>query len=220
MISGNGHDIPDMQTGEGLHDIIALGNLCLFLSALETRITNDSKACSALHEARRVYFDIIYQLQGKYTLILLNLSEKQPIHTYKELFHHPLVSLDIADFAKSSALHFACSLILSARKAAGWRQLDIEHFENAVKSCLDFYFSTDVTDTLLNASVDRQLHFTHQILVWPKCRPLSKWFCFASFPYFILVHADDSVDVDKWVGNVFRERELECMLYESMSMSA
>ncbi len=181
MISGNGHDIPDMQMGEGLHDIIALGNLCLFLSALETRITNDSKACSALHEARRVYFDIIYQLQGKYTLILLNLSEKQPIHTYKELFHHPLVSLDNRRLCEELCSSLCMFINLVCQKAAGWRQLDIEHFENAVKSCLDFYFSTVVTDTLLNASVDRQLHFTHQILVWPKCRPLSKWFLLRKF---------------------------------------
>ncbi len=170
--------IPEMLTGEGLLDIVALGNLCLFLSALENfAALNYPKANSALPKARRAYLDLIYQLRENYSLVLL--SDEESTYSYEELFHHALVSHDIAEFAKSSAVYFACSLIVSARKSAGWRQLDIIHFEQSVKRCLDFFFSSDLDDDLLNASIDRHdrlFHLNHQILVWPKSSPLGKWF--------------------------------------------
>ncbi|PBK82638.1 hypothetical protein ARMGADRAFT_1038431 [Armillaria gallica] len=170
--------IPEMQMSKGLLDIVALGNLCLFLSVLENfTALNYPKANSTLPKARRAYLDLIYQLCENYSLILL--SDKESTYSYEELFHHPLGSHDITEFAKSSAI-----------KVAGWRQLDIIHFEQSVKQCLDFFFSSDLDDALLNASIDRRdrlFHFNHQILVWPKSSPLNV------------------KTVTKWAENVIRE---------------
>ncbi|KAK0438496.1 uncharacterized protein EV420DRAFT_1486672 [Desarmillaria tabescens] len=119
-----------VNTAEGLLDIVALGNLLLSLPALDIVAIFDARKPDAywpLSKGRWAYFDIIYRLQEQYSLILF--PDTPLAH---DAFTKPLdslVSLRIADFAKTSAIHFAWSLILSARKAQGWRKVYLKAFK-------------------------------------------------------------------------------------------
>ncbi|KAK0434393.1 uncharacterized protein EV420DRAFT_1654048 [Desarmillaria tabescens] len=120
-----------VNTAEGLLDIVALGNLLLSLPALDIVAIFDAHkpdAYGPLSEGRQAYFDIIYRLQEQYSLILF--PDTPLAH---DAFTKPLdslVSLHIADFAKTSAIHFAWSLILSTRKAQGWRKVYLKAFKH------------------------------------------------------------------------------------------
>ncbi|KAK0460288.1 uncharacterized protein EV420DRAFT_1641633 [Desarmillaria tabescens] len=131
-----------VNTAEGLLDIVALGNLLLSLPALDIVAIFDAHKPDAYgprSEGRQAYFDIIYRLQEQYSLILF--PDTPLAH---DAFTKPLdslVSLRIADFAKTSAIHFAWSLILSARKAQGWRKVYLKAFKQSVERTLDFFFA-------------------------------------------------------------------------------
>ncbi|KAK0447494.1 uncharacterized protein EV420DRAFT_1483841 [Desarmillaria tabescens] len=119
-----------VNTAEGLLDIVALSNLLLSLPALDIVTIFDARKPDAywpLSEGRRAYFDIIYCLQEQYSLILF--PDTPLAH---DAFTKPLDSLvspRIADFAKTSAIYFAWSLILSARKAQGWWKVYLKAFK-------------------------------------------------------------------------------------------
>ncbi|KAK0449099.1 uncharacterized protein EV420DRAFT_1483295 [Desarmillaria tabescens] len=150
MVSGIENDSSKFKvnTAEGLLDIVALSNLLLSLPALDIVAIFDAHkpdAYGPLSEGRQAYFDIIYRLQEQYSLILF--PDTPLAH---DAFTKPLdslVSLRIADFAKTSAIHFAWSLILSARKAQGWRKVYLKAFK-------------------------QPFHLRPTFFIWPRAHPL------------------------------------------------
>ncbi|KAK0445272.1 uncharacterized protein EV420DRAFT_1648410 [Desarmillaria tabescens] len=119
----------------GMLNFIALGNFCLFLPAFNSGPFKRNEEVTVTRKAIRAYLSIIQRLRDRHCLLLLD------EHTFINL--HPLSAvrqLDIADFARTSAVQFAHSLILEGRRAFG---LTASMFELTVRECLPIFLNID-----------------------------------------------------------------------------
>ncbi|KAK0457073.1 uncharacterized protein EV420DRAFT_1480946 [Desarmillaria tabescens] len=119
----------------GMLNFIALGNFCLFLPAFNSGPFKRNEEVTVTRKAIRAYLSIIQRLRDHHCLLLLD------EHTFVNL--HPLSAvrqLDIADFARTSAVQFAHSLILEGRRAFG---LTASMFELTVRECLPIFLNID-----------------------------------------------------------------------------
>ncbi len=170
ILPGHDSDIPGMTRG-GLLDLIALGNLCIFGSALDRCLdtvddtTDDMKPSYAM--AAAAYISIMQRLRKDYCLVFLSEdiqadsleSLASRIHL-KEGVDFRALSLDIGDFARSSAAHFGRSLIYYARRAIKARKdlgehkstlFNLESFEKNVVDAMGSFLQMDLTKEFFNA---------------------------------------------------------------------
>ncbi|KAK0445274.1 uncharacterized protein EV420DRAFT_1648412 [Desarmillaria tabescens] len=159
-------DIPTM-TRDGPLDFIALGNLCLFAPALYACVTEtegDSKPAIAM--AAGAYISTIQCLQMKYCLVFLDDDKDVAVQSPESMMRVndrvtlSVGSLDIADFARSSAAHFRRSLILyaetalQAQRALGQHEsvlFDTEMFQQDIKDAMETYLQMELSSEFLKA---------------------------------------------------------------------
>ncbi|KAK0479937.1 hypothetical protein EDD18DRAFT_1113653 [Armillaria luteobubalina] len=118
--------VPSISTRGGLLNIVALGNLCVFSSVLNRCMrgcSSDEKMKLAIAAAVAAYSSIIEYADEQYHLVLLRVGS-QSVKNADHLGDIQIGTLSITDFAHSSAVHFAQSLLAYAPKALErWRAL-------------------------------------------------------------------------------------------------
>ncbi|PBK59862.1 hypothetical protein ARMSODRAFT_982719 [Armillaria solidipes] len=169
------------MTRGGLLDLVALGNLCVFGSALDPCLdtvddtTDDIKPSYAI--AAAAYISIIQRLRKDYCLVFLSedMQADSPdslisrIHL-KEGVNCRALSFDIGDFARNSGAHFGRSLIYYAQRAIKARKdlgehestlFNLESFEKNVVDAMDSFLQTDLTKDFLNAYRAQKIKCLH-----------------------------------------------------------
>ncbi|KAK0460290.1 uncharacterized protein EV420DRAFT_1641635 [Desarmillaria tabescens] len=161
-------DIPSI-TRDGLLKLIALGNLCIFGSALLPCILPDSADATrpAITMAVGAYISIIRHLRVDFGLVFLAENNAvEPSIDSTILVDNKLSVyarfLDIGDFARSSMAHFGHSLIFYARKALRVRKAQGEHeslmfnfdsFRQDVANSLETFLQMELTTDFLHAPI-------------------------------------------------------------------
>ncbi|KAK0456741.1 hypothetical protein EV421DRAFT_89805 [Armillaria borealis] len=159
------------MTRGGLLDLIALGNLCIFGSALDHCLDTVDDTMDVMKPsyamAAAAYISIIQRLRKDYCLVFL--SEDMQADSLESLVSRihlkegvdlRALSLDIGKFARISAAHFGRSLIYYARRATKARKdlgehestlFDLESFEKNVADAMDGFLQMDLTKDLFDA---------------------------------------------------------------------
>ncbi len=155
-----GHDIhmSSICTRDGLLNLMALGNLCVFSSALNQYGSND-KGKPAIAAAVAAYSSIIEYANKRYRLVLLR-AGVQDVEKADHLGNIQMDTISITDFAHNSAAHFIQSLIayapraLERRKALGQQEsalFDFKAFDQDIKDAMMEFMDKDFTDEFIKA---------------------------------------------------------------------
>ncbi|SJL03255.1 uncharacterized protein ARMOST_06607 [Armillaria ostoyae] len=174
-ISGEGperHDTDILSVErEGLLDLIALGNLCLFAPALYTCICDERESLRpAIAMAAGAYISIIQRLRTRYCLIFFEEDAKVAAHAPESMMcvdgvSLRVASLDIANFARTSAAHFGRSLIFYAgralrqEKASGQHEslwIDFKQFRQDIEDSMHTYLQMELTSEFVDAYKRRE----------------------------------------------------------------
>ncbi|KAK0462761.1 hypothetical protein IW261DRAFT_1576169 [Armillaria novae-zelandiae] len=158
-------EIPEMSRN-GLLDIIALGNLCIFSSVLLPCIEESPKQVKiAIATATGAYLSLIRYLKARYHLIFLSSPENEAAAKL------PCVrSMDIGDFAVSSAAHFGRSLIYYSHMAYKLRMClhddsnvlhALKSMKNKVNVSLNMFLHIDLMDEFLYTYKNEQKKCLH-----------------------------------------------------------
>ncbi|KAK0231486.1 hypothetical protein IW262DRAFT_1454495 [Armillaria fumosa] len=171
--------VPSISTRGGLLNLIALGNLCVFSSALNRCVRGcgfDEKRKSAIAAAVVAYSSIIEYADERYRLVLLRVGV-QNVENADHLGNIQMDIVSITDFAHSSAAHFAQSLIayapkaLERRKALGQQEsalFNFEAFKRDIKDAMMEFMDKDFTDGFIKAYESqsrKMMHFKPKFLV-------------------------------------------------------
>ncbi|KAK0479777.1 hypothetical protein IW261DRAFT_1564436 [Armillaria novae-zelandiae] len=158
-------EIPEMSRN-GLLDIIALGNLCIFSSALLPCIEESPEQVKiAIATATGAYLSLIRYLKARYRLIFLSSPENEAAAKLPRVR-----SMDIGDFAVSSAAHFGRSLIYYSRMAYKLRMRlhddsnvlhALKSMKNEVNASLNTFLHIDLTDEFLYTYKNEQKKCLH-----------------------------------------------------------
>ncbi|KAK0191605.1 hypothetical protein F5146DRAFT_1197893 [Armillaria mellea] len=156
------HDVhvPSISTRDGLLNLIALGNLCVFSSALNHRVHDcgsNEKGKLAIAAAVVAYSSIIEYANKWYRLVFLQ-TGVEDIEKADRLGDIHMRTVSIADFAHCSAAHFAKSLITYTPRALEWRKalgqqepmlFNFEAFEQDIKDAMMEFMDKDFTDEFI-----------------------------------------------------------------------
>ncbi|KAK0434398.1 uncharacterized protein EV420DRAFT_1488665 [Desarmillaria tabescens] len=154
-------DIPSI-TRDGLLELIALGNLCIFGSALLPCILPDSTDATRPTITMAVDFGLVFLAENNAVepSIDSTILVDDKLSVYAQF-------LNIGDFARSSMAHFGCSLIFYARKALRVRKAQGEHeslmfnfdsFRQDVANSLETFLQMELTTDFLHAYKRRVAH--------------------------------------------------------------
>ncbi len=176
-----GHDIhmPSIGTRDGLLNLMALDNLCVFSSALNRCVRecgSNEKGKPAIAAAVAAYSSIIENANKRYRLVLL-WARVQDVEKVDHLGNIQMDTISIADLAHSSDARFARSLIayapraLERQKALGQQgsaPFDFKAFEQDIKDAMmefmDKYF-TDEFIKVYESQRRKTMHLKPKFLV-------------------------------------------------------
>ncbi|KAK0493732.1 hypothetical protein EDD18DRAFT_1356182 [Armillaria luteobubalina] len=167
----NDLEIPGISK-DGLLDIIALQNFCIFSSALLHCLQENTEASKpAISMAITAYLSLIQQLAARYRLIFLAGDDKASAKgDNAQQLSICAQAMDIGDFTESSAAHFARSLIyyscmaIKLREAVGENPatlFGLDDFEMDIKSSLHTFLHMELTEEFFNAYKKEKIKCLH-----------------------------------------------------------
>lgn len=168
-------DIPNIYRREGFLDLVALGNLCLFASALNV---DPKEGKHAVMVAVTAYKALLRWASRNLSLVMwceaegTSESDEEEEGTLESDEPDILLCIDPADFARNSAAHFARSLILYALKVKDERPgewpLDAKVLIKRVGEAMKSFMNTDVTKEFIEAykkERKQRMHFKPRFVV-------------------------------------------------------